>query len=247
MTGDFAEVQKLLVKYLKKATSKPATMPWPKVVNDLLTILLLWAIFFFFEKIMMLYVSVHYHYRADGIRIEKSKKLRASLVVLYDAATSLFPPGCDTFATEDSLIIGPVRAKLHLFNSMTTAKIVDHSLEDPRLSAALARRIWLSLVPEGRDVLNVDDIVEVIKSHRRAEAEDCFRTLDENQNGDLTLNEMVLTIIETGRARKSIYQGMTDIDRAINTFDWICCVVIAAVIGTFTCELLLVLRPEASR
>ena len=233
--GGDSELEKLLLKYLKRATMRPTTRPWPKIVNDLLTILLLWAIFFFFEKIMMLYVSIHYHYRADGNRIERSKRLRAALVTMYDASTAIYPAFHEPFKIEDGLIAGDSKERLQFFKTKTTSKIVDHALEDPRASAALAKRIWMSLVPEGRDVLTVDDIVEVIKSHRRAEAEECFKAIDENQNGDLTLNEMVLTVIETGRARRSIYQGMTDINRAINTLDWICCVVIAVVIAAFTC------------
>ena len=233
--GD-SELEKLLIKYLKRATMRPTTRPWPKIVNDLLTILLLWAVFFFFEKLMMLYVSIHYHYRADNNRIERSKRLRAALVTMYDASTAIYPAFQDPFKIEDGLIAGRVKDRLQFFKSKSTSKIVDHALEEPRAAAALAKRIWMSLVPEGRDVLTVDDIVEVIKSHRRAEAEECFRAVDENQNGDLTLNEMVLTVIETGRARRSIYQGMTDFNRAISALDWICCVVIGVVIAAFTCK-----------
>ena len=236
MEAGESELEKLLLKYLKRATMRPTTRPWPKIVNDLLTILLLWAVFFFFEKMMLLYVSIHYHYRSDGNRIEHSKRLRAALVTMYEASTAIYPAFQEPFKIEDGLIAGQVKDRLHYFRSKSTSKIVDHALEDPRASAALAKRIWMSLVPEGRDVMTVDDLVEVIKSHRRAEAEECFRALDENQNGDLTLNEMVLTVIETGRARRSIYQGMTDINRAIAALDWICCVVIAIVMAALTSE-----------
>ena len=134
---------------------------------------------------------------------------------------------------EDDLIAGNAKHKIHLLKTDKTKRLVDRALEDSRSSAALAKRIWLSLVPQGRDTLTVDDIVEVIKSNRRAEAEECFRALDINQNGDLTLNEMVLTVMEMGKQRRSIYGGMMDIDRALASFDWILCVVITAVIGSY--------------
>ena len=198
-----------------------------------MTTLLLWASVFFFEKILITFVSIHYHYRSSGKRIESHKRMRRALNTMYEASTSLFPPFHENFQLEDDIIAGQAKHKIHLLKSKSTSRIVDKALEDPRSSAALAKRIWLSLVPQGRDTLTVEDVVEVIKSHRRTEAEDCFKALDINQNGDLTLNEMVLTVMEMGRDRRSIFQGMMDIDRALTSFDWICVAVIAAVIGSY--------------
>ena len=203
-----------------------------------MTTLLLWATLFFFEKILITYISIHYHYRSSGKRIESHKRMRNSLSVLYEASTTLFPAFHEQFQLEDDIIAGKAKHKVHLLKSHKTKKIIDRALEDSRASAALAKRIWQSLVPQGRDTLTVDDIVEVLKSHRRAEAEDCFRALDINQNGDVTMNEMVLTVMEMGRERRAIFQGMMDIDRALNTFDWICVVVMASVIGAYLSELL---------
>lgn len=230
--GD-TEIEKLLIKLLTRTTTIPSKRPWPRLLNELMTTLLLWAILFFFEKILITYISIHYNYRSSGKRIESHKRMRHALNTLYDASISLFPPFHEQFKLEDDIIAGKVKHKVHLLKSKTTSRIVDRALEDNRSSAALAKRIWLSLVPQGRDTLTVDDIVEVIKSHRRAEAEDCFRAIDINQNGDLTLNEMVLTVMEMGRQRRSIYQGMMDIDRALNSFDWICVSVMASVIGAY--------------
>jgi hypothetical protein len=228
-----------MIKYLTRATLVPSKAPWPKVLNDLLTTALLWAVCYFFEKLMITYMSIHYHYRSDGKRIEVQKKMRAALNTLYEASTSLFAPFDQGFENEDNIIAGQVKNKLQLLKSKKTSRIVDKALEDPRSAAALAKRIWLSLVPQGHDVLTVDHIVEVIKSHRRAEAEQCFNAIDINQNGDLTLNEMVLTVMEMARARRAIFQGMMDIDRALNTLDWILCVILAAVMGAFISKFLL--------
>ena len=231
----FPEIEKLLTKYLHRITMRAAYRPWPRIVNDFLTVMFLWSIFFFMEKLLMLYITIHYHYRSGGNRIEHSKRLRKALVVLYDASITLNPPFHEPFRFEDEIVAASQKHSMHWFKTKSTTKIVDHALDDPRASAALAKRIWMSIVPEGRDALTVEDIVDVLKSHRRKEAEECFEALDENDNGDLTLNEMVLTVIETGRARRAIFQGMADINRAINTFDWMCCLVIGTVVTVFTC------------
>lgn len=242
----FPEIERLLTKYLHRLTMRAAYRPWPQVLNGFLTVIFLWSMFFFAEKILMLYITIHYHYRSGGNRIEHSKRLRKALVVLYDASITLNPPFHEPFKVEDEIVSASRKDKLHLFKTKSTTKIVDHALDDPRASAALAKRVWLSIVPEGRDTLTVEDIVDVLKSHRRKDAEECFDALDENDNGDLTLNEMVLTVIETGRARRAIFQGMCDINRAIKTLDWMCCLVIGAVLTVFTSMYLDLARAKVS-
>ena len=230
--GD-TEVEKLLIKLLTKSTTVPSKMPWQRIANDLLTTLMLWAVCFFTEKLLITFIAVHYHYRAGGKRIEAQKKMRKALTTLYDASLELFEFGHEQFMDEDQLVGASFSQKLHFFKGKKSIYIVDKALEDPRTSAALAKRIWLSLVPEGRDVLTTDDVVEVIKSHRRQEAEECFAAIDVNHNGDLTLNEMVLTVMEMGRSRRAIYQGMQDIDRALQTLNWILLIVLTGVMGFF--------------
>ena len=230
--GD-TEVEKLLIKLLTKSTTVPSKMPWQRIANDLLTTLMLWAACFFTEKLLITFIAVHYHYRAGGKRIEAQKKMRKALTTLYDASLELFEQGHEQFMDEDQLVGASFSQKLHFFKGKKSMYIVDKALEDPRTSAALAKRIWLSLVPEGRDVLTTDDVVEVIKSNRRQEAEECFAAIDVNHNGDLTLNEMVLTVMEMGRSRRAIYQGMQDIDRALQTLNWILLIVLTGVMGFF--------------
>ena len=121
----------------------------------------------------------------------------------------------------------------HWFKPDSPYAIVGHAIEHPRSAAALATRIWHSLVAEGKDVLTANDIAEVLGPHRREEAETCFKFLDENENGDISLEEIVMTVVETGRVRHAIFQGMNDINHALNTFDWIALLVIAVVMVFF--------------
>ena len=232
---DWDDILKNLAINANKKLKKPSENDWNKIVNDILTMAVVWAVLFFLEQIVMLFISIHYHYRADGVRIEESKRRRNALLTLYEASISLYAPFQAEFQSEDMVIRngkGEGKRKfLSKFSSSNPKVIVDHALEDQRSSAAMAKRIWMSLVPEGRDVLTVQDIIEVLGIHRRAEAEEAFANLDKNENGDINLSEMVLIVLETGRTRRVVYQGMTDINRAINVLDWMSrCLIMMAVI-----------------
>ncbi|ORY14304.1 Mechanosensitive ion channel-domain-containing protein [Clohesyomyces aquaticus] len=107
--------------------------------------------------------------------------------------------------------------------------IVLEALEKNRSAEALARRIWMSFVAEGKDSLYQDDLVEVLGSDRAQEAEECFGALDRDGNGDISLEEMILTVTEFGRERKSIASSMHDVDQAINALDGLLFTIVAIV------------------
>ncbi|KAJ5347078.1 uncharacterized protein N7506_000331 [Penicillium brevicompactum] len=106
-----------------------------------------------------------------------------------------------------------------VFNPTATHTMVIQALERKRCAAALARRIWMSFVVEGRESLYMEDIVEVLGAEHEAEAEECFHALDKDGNGDISLDEMVLTISEFGRMRKALNHSMHDVDQAIRVLD----------------------------
>ncbi|CAI7646249.1 unnamed protein product [Penicillium pancosmium] len=117
-----------------------------------------------------------------------------------------------------------------VFNPTATHSIVVQAVERKRCAAALARRIWMSFVVEGRDALYLDDLIEVLGSDHEAEAEECFNALDKDGNGDISLDEMILTITEFGRNRKSLNNSMHDVDQAIRVLDNLL-LTVASVVG----------------
>ena len=121
----------------------------------------------------------------------------------------------------------------HWLNTSSSYTVVERAISNPTSAAALAKRIWMSLVVRGKEALTAEDVAEVLGPYRRDEAIECFKVLDENESGDLRLEEMVWTVIEVGRIRQSIYQGMTDINHCINTLDWIGILILAAVMVFF--------------
>jgi hypothetical protein len=235
---------------------------WDDALNIILFIGTLWAFVYLIEKVIVLYISVHYHYRSDFDRIKRSKAMQTALSTLYEASLQLYPAYQEPFATEDYIIrhftaleennpsggagqflrkLGMAGDKItdilgnvlnsgsqsHWFKPDVPYAIVGHALEHPRSAAALATRIWQSLVSEGNDKLTVDDIAEVLGPHKREDAEKFFKILDENENKDIELDELAMTVVELGRIRHAIFQGMNDMNHAINTFDWIALTAIA--------------------
>ncbi|KAL1591913.1 hypothetical protein SLS60_011505 [Paraconiothyrium brasiliense] len=106
-----------------------------------------------------------------------------------------------------------------VFDPNSAHSIVLEAIEHNRSAEALARRIWLSFVVEGKNELYMEDLVEVMGAGRQEEAEECFGALDKDGNGDISLEEMIMTVAEIGRERKSIASSMHDVDQAINALD----------------------------
>jgi Ca2+-binding EF-hand superfamily protein len=120
-----------------------------------------------------------------------------------------------------------------IFDSNTSQAIVAEALEKPRACEALAKRIWMSFVMEGNDALLLEDIIDVLGEQRHEDAYECFSILDRDANGDVSLDEMVLTTNELGRSMKSIASSKHDVDQAIKVLDrMLSAVVFVVVVST---------------
>ena len=112
-----------------------------------------------------------------------------------------------------------------VFNPTSSHSVVVEALEKKRSSEALAKRIWMSLVVEGKDALFQEDVVEVLCEHRQKEALEVFQALDKDGNGDVSLDEMILAACEIGRERKAIASSLHDVDQAIHILDNLLCTI----------------------
>ncbi|OHW93880.1 serine threonine-protein kinase [Colletotrichum incanum] len=246
----------------------PDIFAWDDVIADILEQLTLWVCFYFFEKLFISYITIHYHYRGDNVKLTRTKNLHNALVTLYDVSVFLHPPHRGLFAEEDLFIrnakgdahaSGRVRVSSYLarlgidgykmtslFGNFISAEpnahwvrpastyaVIERSWANPVSAAALARRIWLPLVAKGRVGLTVDDIIEVLGPYRRDEAIKIFQTLNENNSPDIRMEEFVGIVTEGGKTRHDIYRNMNNMDHCINTFDWFCLLLLAAVMIFF--------------
>lgn len=106
-----------------------------------------------------------------------------------------------------------------VFNPNSAHSIVLEALEKKLPSEALGRRIWMSYVLEGKDALYPEDFEEVLGPAYKNEAEESFNMIDSDLNGDISLDEMVRKVVEIGKERKAIGEGMKDIGQALQVFD----------------------------
>lgn len=97
--------------------------------------------------------------------------------------------------------------------------LVVEALESKRSSRALGSRLWQSFVMEGKDALFRADIEEIFGRGRSEEANEVFNLLDQDNNGDISLEEMVLTVLEISRERKAIAASMHDVGQAVRVLD----------------------------
>lgn len=107
----------------------------------------------------------------------------------------------------------------HVFNPTAAHSIVTQALERRKSSEALGRRIWMSFVIEGREALFPEDIAEVLGPEREGEAEKAFQLLDRDENGDISLDEIILGVTEIGRMRRALHHSLHDVDQAIQVLD----------------------------
>ncbi|KAH6676024.1 serine/threonine protein kinase [Plectosphaerella plurivora] len=117
-----------------------------------------------------------------------------------------------------------------VFNPNSAHSIVIEALEKTKPSEALARRIWMSFVCEGRDALYMEDFEEVLGPAYKEEADEAFIAIDGDLNGDISMDEMSRKIVEISKERKAITEGMKDIGQALRVFDKVLMFVVVLIV-----------------
>jgi hypothetical protein len=97
--------------------------------------------------------------------------------------------------------------------------LVVEALESKKSSRALGQRLWQLFVMEGMDALYRSDIEELLGLACRDEANEIFNLLDQDNNGDVSLEEMVMAVLEISRERKAIAASMHDVGQAVRVLD----------------------------
>jgi hypothetical protein len=132
-----------------------------------------------------------------------------------------------------------------VFNPNSAHSVIVEALEKTRSSEALAKRIWMSFVVEGREALYPEDIEEVLGPARKDEATEAFSALDNDGNGDISLDEMIMKIVEIGRDRKAISASMRDVGQAIGVLDQVLVailfIIVVFIFGMYSYSLVLLL------
>ncbi|KAF4625131.1 hypothetical protein G7Y89_g13038 [Cudoniella acicularis] len=117
-----------------------------------------------------------------------------------------------------------------VFKPDSAHSIVIEALEKTSSSEALAKRIWMSFVVEGKNELYPEDLEEVLGPGRKSEAEEAFTAIDGDGNGDISLEEMIMKIVDIGRERKAIAASMRDVGQAIGVLDQVLVAVLFVIV-----------------
>ncbi|KAK0941529.1 hypothetical protein LTR29_006908 [Friedmanniomyces endolithicus] len=98
--------------------------------------------------------------------------------------------------------------------------VVLHALEKTAASEALAIRLYRSFAAAGSEHgVSEADMTNVFGPERAEEAQDIFHALDKDENGDVSLEEMIALVTQTGRDKDSMRRSMHDIGQAIKSLD----------------------------
>ncbi|TVY83240.1 putative MscS family protein [Lachnellula suecica] len=130
--------------------------------------------------------------------------------------------GIGRFGNKVDSVFGNIATELTgrtVFPGKSAESIVSESLDKKAAAEALARRLWLSFVMEGNEVLHLSDVEEVLGEGNQEVAEECFLMLDPDENRDVTLEEMILRVREVSSDRKAISRSMHDVSQAIKALD----------------------------
>ena len=75
-----------------------------EVLNAILFTLILWAGLYFIEKVIILYITIHYNARSNFGKLERSKDIIGALAELYKASIYLYPMHQGEFSEDDAII-----------------------------------------------------------------------------------------------------------------------------------------------
>jgi len=137
------------------------------------------------------------------------------------------------FGDKVTSVFGNIASEItgkQVFNPNSAHSIVVEALEKVRSSEAMAKRIWMSFVVEGKEALAPEDVAEVLGPAHKAEAEECFDAIDADSNGDISLDEMIRKVVEIGKERKAIANSMKDISQALAVFDRVLLFVVVLIV-----------------
>ncbi|KAK1845401.1 serine threonine protein kinase [Colletotrichum chrysophilum] len=106
-----------------------------------------------------------------------------------------------------------------LFNAQAAHTIVTEALEADTSSDSLDRRIWRSFVPLTGDAMTKKDLEKAFTADRIRDVQELFALLDLDQNGDVSSEEMISTVIRIDQERIAIWKSTHDIQSAVRVLD----------------------------
>lgn len=218
---------------------------WISTTNKVIIALFVLATLNFIEKIMIQWIATSFHQRTYATRIENNKSDIRQLVALFEYSkaflehTDSFWQGSNSGTATGSQTpmraigenarqvwdtVGYVANKVgnDLIGRKVAAKnsprkVVTELLRNTPSSHTLARLIYRSLVPEGKEMVHPEDMQKAFTTEEESEA--AFNMFDKDLNGDISMDEFEMVCNEIHLEKKAIAASLKDLDSVIKKLD----------------------------
>ncbi|KIX95976.1 uncharacterized protein Z520_08231 [Fonsecaea multimorphosa CBS 102226] len=158
-------------------------------------------------------------YRKDRLGRLKSK----------DQSTAIFMTNLGNAAANATSVLGYLVSDIagrQVLMPTASGPVVEAALERPVSAEALARRIWNSFTNFGEIQLDQAAITTMMGAGREAQAAYIHSKVDADENGDVTMEEMVDLVKKVANDRKTIWEGANDVKDAIKVLDRVLAVIV---------------------
>ncbi|KAF7288661.1 Mechanosensitive ion channel protein [Mycena chlorophos] len=214
------------------------------LIQKLFFAFLLCAALLLGEKFSIQWIAGKFHERSYAERIADQSFAVKSLVTLYVHSKDVGRPdalrtdsmvkdilnptkffkralkGVTTVAKTTTTALGNVASEItgtSVLQPNSPQAIVKTALESANRSRLLARRLYYSFTKQGFDFMVVEDIAGFFPS--LDEADKVFALFDQDSNGDVSLEEVEMAVMEFHREQLSIEHSMQDLDSAVGRLD----------------------------
>ncbi|KIW98532.1 uncharacterized protein Z519_00193 [Cladophialophora bantiana CBS 173.52] len=157
------------------------------------------------------------------------RKDRLGRLKTKDQSTAVFMTNLGNAAASATSVLGYLVSDIagrQVLMPTASGPVVEAALERPVSSEALARRIWNSFTNFGETKLDQAAITVMLGPGREAQAAYIHSKVDADENGDLTLEEMIELVKKVANDRKTIWEGANDVKDAIKVLDRVLAVIV---------------------
>lgn len=152
-----------------------------------------------------------------GYRKDRHGRLRSK-----DQSTAEFMTNLSSTADKLTSVVGYLVSDIagkQVLMPTASGPIVEAALERPVSAEALARRIWNSFTNFGETQLDQAAIVAMLGPGREEQAIYIHSKVDADENGDLTMEEMIELVKKVASDRQTIWEGANNVKDAIKVLD----------------------------
>ncbi|KAH0836088.1 hypothetical protein AYO21_02728 [Fonsecaea monophora] len=152
-----------------------------------------------------------------GYRKDRLGRLRSK-----DQSTAILMTNLGNAAANATSVLGYLVSDIagrQVLMPTASGPVVEAALERPVSTEALARRIWNSFTNFGETKLDQAAITAMLGPGHEDQALYIHSKVDADENGDLTMEEMVDLVKKVANDRKTIWEGANDVKDAIKVLD----------------------------